>query len=120
MKCPECVKEGLKSTVHSHGGMTTLLYCAPYYDEEGNYHDHDWNTTTNSYECSNGHKFSTKHSGSCWCGWSADAERDKISEETVKPIQKDLDEIFKNSVMRERLVFSGPEFPTNINIYKKE
>ncbi len=69
MICPECKKEGLKSTVYPGVGMTTAMYFSPFYDEEGNYHDHDANTTTTDYSCSNGHKWIEKTTGSCWCGW---------------------------------------------------
>lgn len=57
MKCPVCVKNGEKSTLHGGLGMSTLLYCPPFYDEEGIYHNHDSNTTTYDYRCSNGHEF---------------------------------------------------------------
>ncbi len=74
MICPECKEQGLKSTVHGGGaGMTTLKYCPPYYDEDGKFHSHDSNITTSNWSCSNGHRFTIKSSGSCWCGWGKDA-----------------------------------------------
>ncbi len=69
MKCPECVKEGKKSVVVEGGSRSTLVHCAPYYDEDGNYHYHDRNVTTTSMSCSNGHRWEHKFTGSCWCGW---------------------------------------------------
>lgn len=69
MKCPECQKEGKKSTVCVRFGETTLMYCSPFYDEEGNYHYHDINDTTTFYECSRKHAWSEISTGSCWCGW---------------------------------------------------
>lgn len=57
MKCEECVAEGERSTVTSLGGMSTLMGFRPYYDEDGNYHVHDPNTTTSGYRCSRGHQF---------------------------------------------------------------
>lgn len=69
MKCPQCVKEGKKSKVYPGVSMTTAMWCPPFYDEEGNYHHHDSNVTTTEYSCSNGHKWTEKTSGSCWCGW---------------------------------------------------
>jgi len=69
--CPTCREEGKKSYVYSVGATTTLMYCQPYYDEDGQYHHHDSNTTTYSYRCSNGHEWREKTSGSCWCGWMA-------------------------------------------------
>jgi hypothetical protein len=69
MKCPECIKENKKSCVSAHGGSTTLLYCEPWYDEEGKYHHHDWNTITSSYSCSNGHKWTEQRKAACpTCG----------------------------------------------------
>jgi len=58
MKCPQCLKEGKKSTISIGPRMTTLVCCHPYYDEDGNliYPD-DPNTTRTSYICSNGHKW---------------------------------------------------------------
>lgn len=69
MFCKECKKLGLKSKVYPGLSSVTLLYCPPFYDEEGNYHDHDSNTTTTEYSCSNGHKWTEETTGSCWCGW---------------------------------------------------
>jgi hypothetical protein len=37
MKCPVCEKENLKSRVYPGVSMRTLVYCTPYYDEDGNY-----------------------------------------------------------------------------------
>ena len=53
MICPECKKEGKKSIVYPGYGSTTLMYCQPFYDENGKYHHHDMNTTTTPYSCSN-------------------------------------------------------------------
>lgn len=55
MKCPVCENKGQKSIVTSLGGTTTLGYNPPFYDEEGEYHVHDYNTTRQGYKCSNGH-----------------------------------------------------------------
>jgi len=65
MKCPVCVKLGVKSTLQGGAGTTTLMYCPPYYDEDGNYHNHDSNTTTSGWTCSNGHRFVTEGHGAC-------------------------------------------------------
>lgn len=72
MKCSQCVKEGKKSKVYPGVGMTTAMYCSLFYDEDGKYHHHDNNITTQEYSCSNGHKWTEKTSGSCWCGWGKD------------------------------------------------
>lgn len=58
--CPECVKEGKKSTVRFGAGMSTLVYFPPYYDEDGNYHDDDHNKKTQEYYCSNGHRWTVQ------------------------------------------------------------
>lgn len=74
MICPECKEQGLKSKVYPGMSMTTAMFCQPFYDEEGNLHHHDFNTTTTEYSCSNGHHWTEKSSGECWCGWRADNE----------------------------------------------
>ena len=65
--CPQCKEVGLKSTVYP--GITTAMYCQPFYDEDGNFHDHGDNTATSEYSCSNGHKWTESPKGKCWCGW---------------------------------------------------
>jgi len=60
---------GEKSIVQTGQGSITLAYCPPFYDEYGNYHDHDSNIRTQTYQCSNGHTWTEKTTGSCWCGW---------------------------------------------------
>lgn len=69
MICPKCKKKGLKSRVFPGTGTTTLMYCQPFYDEQGQYHHHDSNVNTMEYECSNGHHWTEQASGECWCGW---------------------------------------------------
>ena len=69
MICPECKKEGLKSRVYVGPSTSTLMYCEPFYDEDGKLHIHDLNMRTTNYSCSNGHTWSENHSGKCWCGW---------------------------------------------------
>jgi hypothetical protein len=46
---------------------TTLMYCPPFYDEQGRYHHHDLNTTTTGYRCSNGHEWTESNQPKCWC-----------------------------------------------------
>lgn len=74
MKCPECKKAKLKSRVYPGIGSATLMYCRPFYDEDGKYHFHDLNTTTTSYSCSQGHDWVETTKGSCWCGWGVKKE----------------------------------------------
>ena len=69
MICPQCKSEGKKSEVYMGYGYTTSMCCPSYYDEEGRLHDHDGNITTTNYHCSNGHRWTEKTSGKCWCGW---------------------------------------------------
>ena len=57
MKCEECQKEGKKSFVNAGMGMSTCSGSAHYYDEEGEYHVHDMNTTSYLMTCSNGHSW---------------------------------------------------------------
>ena len=67
--CQECEKAGKASRVYPGVSMTTDMYFRPYYDEDGRLHDHDGNTSTTSYSCSNGHEWSKSRTGRCWCGW---------------------------------------------------
>ena len=69
MKCPECVEEGKKSTIHCLGGSRTLMGWTQYYDEDGNYHNHDPNHPSMGYRCSNGHTWHVTRKNSCpTCG----------------------------------------------------
>ena len=77
MLCPECQKQGLKSKVYPGVGSRTLQWCPPFYDEEGNYHNHDSNTTSTEYSCSRGHAWVERTTGSCWCGWPEKKEKAK-------------------------------------------
>lgn len=69
MICEQCKEEGKKSTVTPGASSVTVLVPNNYYDEAGNFHQHDGNTTTTPYRCSNGHKWSDKKQSTCWCGW---------------------------------------------------
>lgn len=75
MKCPECEKPGLKSTLREVGGFSTAMYCEPWYDEDGNYHNHDLNTHTSHYTCSNGHRLAVSKTPKCpSCDFGGDVE----------------------------------------------
>ncbi len=65
MKCPECQKEGLKSSVYEGAGMTTCMGWVPYYDEDGNYHSHNPNKHMMDFSCSKGHEWSTAYQSTC-------------------------------------------------------
>jgi hypothetical protein len=70
MICPYCKEAGQTSRVFPQGGSRTLMYCQPFYDEQGKHHSHDSNITKAMYKCSNGHIWDVTTRGSCWCGWS--------------------------------------------------
>lgn len=57
MICEKCKQENKTSTVTQQGGQTTLCGYFSFYDEDGKYHLHDENIASNSYSCSNGHKW---------------------------------------------------------------
>jgi len=63
MKCPFCIEEEKKSKLYIGATLGTLMYCEPYYDEEGTYHSDDINTYTTDYHCSEGHKFTVSMRG---------------------------------------------------------
>lgn len=60
MICEECKAQNLTSNVYPGVSTSTLMWCQPFYDEKGVYHDHDRNTSTTDYRCSNGHKWTKK------------------------------------------------------------
>lgn len=57
MRCPECDVSGQKSSVFIGLRTTTLMSWQDFYDEKGNFHHHDPNTTSTAYSCSNGHRW---------------------------------------------------------------
>ena len=65
MKCPECVKLGMKSVLHASGGITTLMCGQYFYDEDGVYHSHDPNLTTTEWHCSQGHQGYKREKKAC-------------------------------------------------------
>jgi len=71
MICPTCNVEGKTSRVTIGRGSVTLVYSAPFYDEQGKFHKHDTNTHTQEYTCSNGHRWTEQSKNECWCGWKA-------------------------------------------------
>lgn len=79
MKCPECVKEGQKSTVRVRPMASTLMYSNDYYDEDGRWHSHDPNWFSRSYRCSRGHEWGTSIRGTCpvdGCDWNRKDDED--------------------------------------------
>lgn len=70
MICPICKAEGQTSTVTAGAGISTAMYCPPFCDENGRYHDHDRNVSEAMCRCSRGHTFTSVRYNSCWCGWT--------------------------------------------------
>lgn len=78
MKCNECFSNGVKSTVSivrpPQLTVETLEYRVPapifeFYDEDDNYHQHDYEPRITNYKCSNGHKFQDNYYRKCpTCG----------------------------------------------------
>lgn len=56
-KCSICLYEGHRSTVQQGPCMSTLVYCPPYYDEDGKLQIPNCNPITCSMTCSRGHVF---------------------------------------------------------------
>ncbi len=65
MKCPFCEQEGKKSKVTIGPGGSTLMGYSVFYDEDGQFHNHDPNTHSVQYACSNGHRFVDKEIRGC-------------------------------------------------------
>lgn len=81
MKCPQCVKEGLRSIVRSHGGTVTCMGWSPYYDEDGTFHSHDPNRHANAFSCGNGHQFTQTSYLHCpACDYGKDSEEITLRE----------------------------------------
>lgn len=76
MICPQCRDAGEKSCVTEGPSMRTLMYCPPFFDEEGKRHTHDSNTSRTDYSCSRGHRWTETSKGSCWCGWPTEHKGD--------------------------------------------
>ncbi len=75
MLCPKCVESGEKSSVYYRSGSTTLVAFSPFYDEDGEYHNHDTNKRVSNYGCSQGHWFSITNPNNCpnpKCDWKLD------------------------------------------------
>ena len=70
VRCPTCVQQLLRSTVHEGTSKSTAVYCPPFYDEEGRRHHHDANRRSRSFRCSNGHSWIDHKPNTCWCGWA--------------------------------------------------
>jgi hypothetical protein len=51
--------------VRAGSGTRTLAYAAPFYDEDGVYHDHDPNVSSSTLTCSNGHKWAESSKSPC-------------------------------------------------------
>jgi hypothetical protein len=66
MRCTECVESGVASKVYDCGATRTCMGGGgPYWDEEGVRHQHDSNTTTTGFRCSQGHMWVTKSMQAC-------------------------------------------------------
>lgn len=66
MKCPECVKEGARSTMTPGGFSTTtcMAFSPGHFDEDGKWVAHrDPNITTTGYTCSRGHRWMVQSGG---------------------------------------------------------
>ena len=65
MRCPECVKLEQKSIVYPGLTVVTAMGWTPYYDEDGQYHNHDPNWRTTGFRCSEGHTWQTSSLKPC-------------------------------------------------------
>ncbi len=69
MICEQCQQDGKTSTIQVGISGSTLVWCPPFYDEQGIYHIHDSNTITTQYKCSNGHNWAESTHKECpTCG----------------------------------------------------
>jgi len=74
VKCPKCVEEGKKSKIQIGATRRTAMGVHKYYDEDGNFHLHDPNTSTTFCTCSNGHNFQIEEKDFCpLCGTGSES-----------------------------------------------
>lgn len=85
LRCPVCVEQNLRSSVHSQGTTATCLGFRPYHDEDGVYHSHDPNRRTTYYLCTNDHSFQKIHYPPCPSCGEVKAPDKIIVVEGVKP-----------------------------------
>jgi hypothetical protein len=57
MKCATCVEQGKRSVVYPGLTAVTDMGWTPYYDEDGQYHNHNPNWHTTGFRCSEGHNW---------------------------------------------------------------
>lgn len=69
-KCEECEKEGKKpERIYPGSTSVTDMGYAPYWDNEGNYHEHDPNVRVTGFSCSNEHRWTQNTDKPCpTCG----------------------------------------------------
>ena len=65
MICPECQAQGKKSCVFIGTATITMVSHQPFYDEAGEFHNHDPNLHRTSYSCSNGHSWVESRQSKC-------------------------------------------------------
>lgn len=65
MKCKQCEVEAKTSVIYRGLAVSTLMAGQEFYDEEGRWHNHDPNITTQSYRCSQGHSWSEDRRSKC-------------------------------------------------------
>jgi hypothetical protein len=88
--CEFCQAESQLSQVFPGGQTVTLMGYQPYYDESGNFHDHDPNWRTSYFRCSRGHEWTTCTRASCptlWCDWNKD---ENLRRETKRVLPRDV------------------------------
>lgn len=65
MICPKCKELNQKSIVHCGLSYSTAMHCQPYFDEDGKFHRHDYNSQSTEYSCSKGHTIYVSPSNRC-------------------------------------------------------
>lgn len=87
MICPKCKELGLRSRVYPGMSMVTAMFFRPFYDEDGELHNHDNNIRTTEYSCSNRHRWVEYSYGKCWCGWNGGEARIEMLDD-IEPIEE--------------------------------
>jgi len=70
--CPVCHENGFESLVTLRSESQTYMECLPFIGVGNKQHIHDSNIRSKEYECSRGHRWVERSSGTCWCGWKGE------------------------------------------------
>lgn len=106
MRCPACIKQGVRSRVDWVSDVETVdedrspqsrtppqkSQFEAWYDDTGRVHIHSYCYSRTWYRCKNGHFFSVVSASSCGCGWTIPAKVVITKEPKLKPKESPEDD----------------------------